>query len=86
MTEDVLCNILTAQTSGYGVQNVHHRIQLYYGEKYGLSYESKRNTGTTVRLTIPIAGKKSSAAETQPPAAEKQSIEDKGACLFCFFL
>lgn len=78
MTEDVLCNILTAQTSGYGVQNVHHRIQLYYGEEYGLAYESKRNAGTTVRLTIPIAGKKSSAAETQPPAAEKQSIEDKG--------
>ncbi len=54
MTEDVVCNILTAETKGYGVQNVHHRIQLYYGEKYGLVYESEKNAGTCVRLTIPI--------------------------------
>lgn len=46
-------NILIEQTNGYGVQNVHHRIQLYYGEEYGLSYQSKMNEGTTVTLTIP---------------------------------
>lgn len=54
MQKDVLSNILTTQTSGYGVHNVHHRIQLYYGEMYGLEYESEWKIGTKVRLTIPI--------------------------------
>lgn len=53
MPQDVLQTILTAQTKGYGVQNVHHRVQLYYGEQYGLTYESKLGEGTRVRLTIP---------------------------------
>lgn len=52
--KDVLCNILTTQTKGYGVQNVHHRIQLYYGEEFGLVYESEIDKGTKVTLTIPI--------------------------------
>ena len=57
MTEETLNNILTTETAGYGVQNVHHRIQLYYGEDYGLAYESKPDCGTTVRLTIPALKK-----------------------------
>lgn len=52
--EEVLPYILTSKTSGYGVQNVHHRIQLYYGEQFGLVYKSEQNKGTTVLLTIPI--------------------------------
>lgn len=53
MTEETKANILTMESKGYGVQNVHHRIQLYYGEEYGLTYESKINEGTKVTLTIP---------------------------------
>ena len=53
MTEDIIKNILTIETKGYGVQNVYHRIQLYYGEMYGLHYESKIDEGTKVTLTIP---------------------------------
>lgn len=45
--------ILTNKTKGYGVRNVHHRVQLSYGEKFGLAYQSKINVGTTVILTIP---------------------------------
>lgn len=48
-----LKTILTTQTKGYGVQNVHDRIQLYYGPEYGLIYESTLMEGTTVTLTIP---------------------------------
>lgn len=66
MQKDIVDNILTAQTSGYGVQNVHHRIQLYYGEIYGLVYESEWNVGTTVRLTIPIV-KMNFLKETDAP-------------------
>lgn len=51
--QEVLETILTAKTSGYGVQNVQHRIQLYYGNEYGLSYESRVGEGTRVTLRIP---------------------------------
>ena len=53
MTEETRKNLLTMESKGYGVQNVHHRIQLYYGEKYGLQYESRVDEGTTVTLRIP---------------------------------
>ena len=45
--------LLTSETQGYGVQNVHLRIQLAYGPEYGLIYESSVTKGTTVTLTIP---------------------------------
>lgn len=67
MTEEVLCNILTAETNGYGVQNVHHRIQLYYGEWYGLAYESEKNAGTCVRLTIPSVKKEKKVEKDTAP-------------------
>lgn len=53
MSEEVLENILTAETKGYGVQNVHHRVQLYYGQNYGLLYKSRLKEGTQVQLKIP---------------------------------
>lgn len=40
--------------SGVAVRNVHDRIQLYYGHRYGLEYESELEEGTTVRIRIPI--------------------------------
>jgi two-component system sensor histidine kinase YesM len=39
--------------SGVGVANVNHRIQLYFGEHYGLSFASEMEEGTTVTLRIP---------------------------------
>lgn len=39
--------------SGIGLLNVHQRIQLHYGEDYGLQIESLDNQGTTVILHIP---------------------------------
>ncbi|NYE05721.1 two-component system sensor histidine kinase YesM [Bacillus niacini] len=53
MEPELLKTILTTKTKGYGVQNVHHRIQLTYGVEYGLTYTSKLMRGTTVTLTIP---------------------------------
>lgn len=53
MSEEIREKMLTMKSRGYGVQNVHHRVQLYYGEQYGLKYESKINEGTKVTLTIP---------------------------------
>lgn len=39
--------------SGYGIRNVKERIQLNYGAEYGVTFESERGKGTTVRITIP---------------------------------
>lgn len=39
--------------SGVGVKNVNERIRLAYGPEYGLHYESEREEGTTVTVTIP---------------------------------
>ncbi|MGS2778651.1 sensor histidine kinase [Robertmurraya sp. GLU-23] len=39
--------------SGIGVRNVHERIQLIYGEDYGVTISSKLGEGTKVRITLP---------------------------------
>lgn len=39
-----------------GLKNVHQRIKLYYGEKYGLTLRSEIGTGTTVEMVLPEKG------------------------------
>lgn len=45
--------VLNADSKGYGMQNVHYRIRLYYGEEYGLKIESRPGEGTRVVVRIP---------------------------------
>ncbi|MFX3624367.1 MAG: sensor histidine kinase [Ectobacillus sp.] len=40
--------------SGIGVRNVHERIQLIYGEQYGVAITSELGEGTKVRIVLPI--------------------------------
>lgn len=40
-------------TGGYGVRNIHDRIQLAYGDAYGLTCSSAIGQGTTVTVHIP---------------------------------
>ncbi len=40
--------------SGIGVYNVNQRIQLMYGQEYGLHFESRPDEGTTVRIVLPL--------------------------------
>ncbi len=40
--------------SGIGVRNVDERIQLIYGEAYGVSISSKIGEGTKVRISLPV--------------------------------
>ncbi|WP_194165703.1 sensor histidine kinase [Oceanobacillus sp. CFH 90083] len=54
MNSAALKSILTTETEGYGVRNVHNRVQLYYGSSYGLMYESEIGHYTKVTLVIPI--------------------------------
>lgn len=59
MDEETIRTILYPSDShntskvGVGIANVHQRIQLYFGSKYGLSYKSVLNEGTTAIVTIP---------------------------------
>jgi len=40
--------------SGVGVRNVNDRIKLYFGDAYGLSYESEMDKGTTANIWLPV--------------------------------
>jgi len=52
MTKEQCDNIITSESNGYGIRNVHQRIQLIYGPEYGLQYSSTKGLGTCVTLTI----------------------------------
>lgn len=59
MPEEVVETLLTKSRkvnqkgSGIGFRNVHQRIQLYFGEAYGLQIQSEPDEGTTVRIYLP---------------------------------
>ncbi len=38
---------------GYGLYNIHRRIQMVYGKEYGISITSEEQIGTTAMITIP---------------------------------
>jgi two-component system sensor histidine kinase YesM len=42
------------ERQGFGARNVHERIRLSFGGRYGLSYRSVRGEGTTVTVRQPI--------------------------------
>ena len=54
MPEHVCEKILTSQSKGYGVSNVQQRIQLFYGEEYGLRYRSTLQAGTCVEVRVAV--------------------------------
>ncbi|WKA55496.1 cache domain-containing sensor histidine kinase [Planococcus shixiaomingii] len=40
--------------SGIGIRNVHERIQLLYGEEYGVEIASKKGEGTRIKVELPL--------------------------------
>lgn len=57
MTEMQVENILREKeesSGGYGIINIDTRLKLYYGEEYGLQYESRVGVGTKVTIRIPV--------------------------------
>ncbi|MGG1520085.1 sensor histidine kinase [Paenibacillus oryzisoli] len=61
MTLERAEEVLQLQTAGYGLKNVHERIQIRFGQPYGLRIESEVGRGTTVTMTFPAY-----QAEAQP--------------------
>lgn len=51
---DELRNGVSSTNEGYGVYNVNERIRLYYGNDFGLAYESEAGSFTKAILTIPF--------------------------------
>ncbi len=43
---------LSVLDTGYGVNNVKERIELFYGAEYGVSFASEPNVGTTVTIVV----------------------------------
>ncbi|MBE9917831.1 sensor histidine kinase [Paenibacillus donghaensis] len=39
---------------GYGIRNIHRRLQLHFGPEYGLNYEARDVGGTTVTVSLLI--------------------------------
>jgi len=52
----ILSNQATTERRGMGVANVNERIQLFFGNKFGLNYTSELDVGTTVSIRIPKIG------------------------------
>lgn len=45
--------VTETHTSGMGINNVHQRLQHYYGAKYGVEIDSSRGEGTEVKISFP---------------------------------
>ncbi|OKP94895.1 sensor histidine kinase [Paenibacillus sp. P46E] len=59
MTKEQLTGLFTQQNfttkgGGYGVRNIQERLQIAYGPKYGLSFNSSPGQGTRVTLILPF--------------------------------
>lgn len=54
MTKEMCQNIITTSTYGYGIHNVHQRVQLYCGESFGLQFTSTQGLGTNATLRVLI--------------------------------
>ena len=44
---------VSSDRHGYGVRNIHERLQLNYGAEFGLSFRSIEGKGTRVQIRIP---------------------------------
>jgi len=42
------------EEEGFALRNINDRIQLKYGNRYGLEFSSKKNVGTKVMIIIPL--------------------------------
>ncbi|WP_240913063.1 cache domain-containing sensor histidine kinase [Paenibacillus favisporus] len=65
---------------GIGVPNVHRRIQLVFGEDYGVTVESSPEWGTRMIMRMPISGvKELSSPAGQEAAAPMQTLPMAGS-------
>ena len=73
MDEETLAHIydkhkVNYHSNGVGVYNVQKRLKLYYGDDYGITYESEKGKGTTATITIPGTDRRDSYEKTEKMA------------------
>lgn len=44
-------------SKGFGVKNINNRIKIYFGEKYGVEFDSNYLNGTRIKITLPVQEK-----------------------------
>jgi two-component system sensor histidine kinase YesM len=76
--EEVRVLLSSAQPSseglaGYGIHNVHERIQLSFGTRYGLRFDSALGRGTTVEILHPLV-----TSEGLPASPDGSRLPPKG--------
>lgn len=57
---------VSSKGSGVGVKNVQERIRLYFGDAYGLYFESELEVGTTVTIRFPALTHKQTEGGDRP--------------------
>lgn len=50
--ENLFEKIWSSHENHFGIKNIHQRIQLYYGENYGLTIKNRPNGGCITQITI----------------------------------
>lgn len=55
MPEEIMAGILSSEkdTFGIGLRNVNSRIQIYFGQEYGIKIQSEADIGTCIDILIP---------------------------------
>ena len=53
MSKELAEEVIQRNSVGYGLKNVHDRIQIRFGQSYGLRIESELGHGTSVFLNFP---------------------------------
>lgn len=53
-SEQVEVLLSTESKAGYGIKNVHERVQLAYGPHYGVTIQSQAGVGTKITITLPL--------------------------------
>ncbi|CAH1221734.1 hypothetical protein PAECIP111892_05031 [Paenibacillus auburnensis] len=51
--KEIKSGTLQRNSGGYGMRNIHHRLEIMFGLPYGLTLESKIGKGTRVTLRLP---------------------------------
>lgn len=69
MDSETLAHIFEKHTrdtrsNGVGLNNVNERIQIYYGEDYGISFKSSQGKGTEAVITLPFGKEEGSDEES----------------------
>jgi two-component system sensor histidine kinase YesM len=53
-SEQVEALLSSESKAGYGIKNVHERVQLAYGQNYGVTIHSQAGLGTKITITLPL--------------------------------